>query len=288
MLGLSKKPSLGRRRHDHMEERGRSSMHGNPSDQPNVAWERLPGKKLGVDVYRMKKRIFQESKRGDNKTVPKTQTLWRKTEGGRLVAGGRVTEENQGKKTEGVDGVNTVAPAERLKMVEAIDPKHTENRKPKPLRRVWIPKPGKEEKRPLGIPVMIDRACQALAKQALEPQWEAQFERNSYGFRPGRSCHDAIEAIHSSIKHKDKYVLDADIAGCFDNICHEALLGKLKTHPQMRRLIKWWLKAGVLDGFQFAPTEAGTPQGGVISPLLANIALHGLEEIIVTAYRDKD
>lgn len=138
------------------------------------------------------------------------------------------------------------------------------------------------------MPVVIDRACQALAKQALEPQWEAQFERNSYGFRPGRSCHDAIEAIHSSIKHKDKYVLDADIAGCFDNICHEALLSKLNTYPQMSRLIKGWLKAGVLDGFQFTPTEAGTPQGGVISPLLANIALHGLEGTIVTAYRDKD
>ena len=168
-------------------------------------------------------------------------------------------------------------------MVEAIHPTQTGKRKPKPLRRVWIPKPGKEEKRPLGIPVVIDRACQALAKQALEPQWEAQFERNSYGFRPGRSCHDAIEAIHSSIKHKDKYVLDADIAGCFDNICHEALLNKLNTYPQMSRLIKGWLKAGVLDGFQFSPTEAGTPQGGVISPLLANIALHGLEGTIVTA-----
>jgi len=138
------------------------------------------------------------------------------------------------------------------------------------------------------MPAMIDRACQALAKQALEPQWEAQFERNSYGFRPGRSCQDAVEAIYSSIKQKDKYVLDADIAGCFDHISHERLLQKLNTYHQMRRFIKGWLKAGVLEYFRFSPTEAGTPQGGVISPLLANIALHGLEETIVTAYRDKD
>jgi RNA-directed DNA polymerase len=271
-----------------MEERGMSSMNGNPSDQPNVAWEQLPWKKLEVTVYHMQKRIFQASKRGDTKTVHKIQKLLMKSEAARLLAVRRVTQDNQGKKTAGVDGVKSVPPVERLKMVEAIHPKQMENRKPKPLRRVWIPRPAKEEKRPLGIPVMVDRACQALAKQALEPQWEAQFERNSYGFQPGRSCHDAIEAIYSSIKHKDKYVLDADIAGCFDNICHEALLCKLNTHPRMRRLIKGWLKAGVFDNFQFAPTEAGTPQGGVISPLLANIALHGLEEVIVTAYRDKD
>jgi RNA-directed DNA polymerase len=271
-----------------MEERGMSSMNGDPSVQPNVAWERLPWKKLEVAVYRMQKRIFQASKRGDMKTVRKIQKLLMKSKAARLLALRRVTQDNQGKKTAGVDGVKSVPPAERLHMVEMIHPKQTTRRKPKPLRRVWIPKPGKEEKRPLGIPAMIDRACQALAKQALEPQWEAQFERNSYGFRPGRSCHDAIEAIFSSIKQKDKYVLDADIAGCFDHISHEGLLQKLNTYPQMRRLVKGWLKAGVLEDFQFSPTEAGTPQGGVISPLLANIALHGLEETIVTAYRDKD
>src|SRR6266481_4478809 len=284
MLGLSKKPSLGRRRHDHMEERGRSSMHGNPSDHPNVAWERLPWKKLEVAVYRMQKRIFQASRRGDTKTVHKIQKLLMKSEAARLLAVRRVTQDNQGKKTAGVDGVKSVPPTERLKMVEAIHPKQTENRKPKPLRRVWIPKPGKEEKRGLGIPVMIDRACQALAKQALEPQWEAQFERNSYGFRPGRSCHDAIEAIHSSIKHKDKYVLDADIAGCFDHINHQALLGKMRTYPAMRRLVKGWLKAGVMDDMDLSPTLAGTPQGGVVSPLLANIALYGMEEALINAY----
>ena len=120
----------------------------------------------------------------------------------------------------------------------------------------------------------------ALVKLALEPEWEARFEPNSYGFRTGRSCHDAIGAIYVSINQKPKYVLDADIAKCFDRIDHEALLEKLNTSPTIRRQVRAWLKAGVMDGLQLFPTSEGTPQGGVISPLLANIALHGMEERI--------
>ncbi|MCC5632479.1 HNH endonuclease [Nostoc sphaeroides CHAB 2801] len=127
---------------------------------------------------------------------------------------------------------------------------------------------------------MKDRALQALVKLALEPEWEARFEPNSYGFRAGRSCHDAIEAIFIAIKQKPKYLLDADIAKCFDRIDQEALLRKLNTFPTTRRQIRAWLKAGVMDGKQLFPTSEGTPQGGVISPLLANIALHGMEERI--------
>ena len=115
---------------------------------------------------------------------------------------------------------------------------------------------------------------------ALEPEWEARFEPNSYGFRPGRSCHDAIGAIFASINKKPKFVLDADIAKCFDRIDHEALLIKLNTSPTIRRQVRAWLKAGVMDNKQLFPTSEGTPQGGVISPLLANIALHGMEHRI--------
>jgi RNA-directed DNA polymerase len=186
----------------------------------------------------------------------------------------RVTQDNQGKKTAGVDGVKSLSPAARLKLIGKL----RLGTKVKPTRRVWIPKPGTEEKRPLGIPTMYDRALQALTKLALEPEWEAKFEPNSYGFRPGRSCHDAIEAIFGSIKTKPKYVLDADIAKCFDRINHGKLLEKLNTFPTLRKLIRAWLKAGVMDGKELFPTEEGTPQGGVISPLLANIALHGMEE----------
>ena len=131
---------------------------------------------------------------------------------------------------------------------------------------------------------MADRAGQALAKLALEPEWEAKFEPNSYGFRPGRSCHDAIEAIYASINQQDKYVFDADIEKCFDRICHQALLTKLHTFPALRRTMTAWLKAGVVDGEALFPTETGAPQGGVLSPLLMNVALHGLETAITMAF----
>ena len=128
------------------------------------------------------------------------------------------------------------------------------------------------------------RAHQALVKQALEPEWEARFEPHSYGFRPGRSVHDAIGAIFTGICHQPKYVLDADIAGCFNTIAHAPLLAKLQTFPLLRRTIKAWLTAGVLEDGVFAPTEAGTPQGGCISPLLANVALHGMEHAVREGY----
>jgi len=209
-----------------------------------------------------------------------------KSEAARLIAVRRVTQDNQGKKTAGVDGVKSVPPEQRLVMVKQLHPKHWKHTKPKPVRRIWIPKPGKSEQRPLGIPVMADRAKQALAKLALEPEWEASFEANSYGFRPGRSAHDAIAAIFLAIRYKPKFVYDADIKGCFDNINQEALLEKLHTYPIMRHTIKGWLKAGVVDKWVFTPTKAGTPQGGVISPLLANIALHGMEGEAIGGKRD--
>ncbi|GET36331.1 RNA-directed DNA polymerase (Reverse transcriptase) [Microseira wollei NIES-4236] len=193
-----------------------------------------------------------------------------------MIAVRRVTQDNLGKKTAGVDGQKSLTPKQRL----ALTGKLKLGSKVSPTRRVWIPKPGTEEKRPLGIPTIKDRALQALVKLALEPEWEARFEPNAYGFRPGRSCHDAIEAIFTSIHLKPKFVLDADIAKCFDRIDHEALLNKLNTFPTIRRQIRAWLKAGVMDNMQYFDTSLGTPQGGVISPLLANIALHGMEERI--------
>ena len=255
-----------------------------PNASPSEEWAGLPWRKLEQHLYRLQKRIFKASECGDLKTVHQLQKLLMKSRSARLLAVRRVTQDNQGKKTAGIDGVKSVQPTGRFAMVEAIHPKHMSKRKPQPLRRIWIPKPGKTEQRPLGIPVMIDRACQALAKQALEPQWEAKFEANSYGFRPGRGAHDAIGAIFNGIRAKSKYVLDADIKGCFDNIDHQALLEKLHTYPAMRRLVKGWLKAGVMEALELSPTKAGTPQGGVVSPLLANIALYGMEEALLKAY----
>lgn len=194
----------------------------------------------------------------------------------RALAVRRVTQDNQGKKTAGVDGVKSLSPKQRLTLVNQIKL----GSKVKPTRRIWLAKPGTDEKRPLGIPTIEDRALQALVKLGLEPEWEARFEPNSYGFRPGRSCHDAIGAIFNTINAQAKYVLDADISKCFDRINHEELLSKLNTYPTLRRQIRAWLKAGVMEGKKLFPTKSGTPQGGVISPLLANIALHGIEELI--------
>ena len=122
----------------------------------------------------------------------------------------RVTQENRGKKTAGVDGKKNLSPEARMKLIRQLKIKGKSN----PTRRVWIPKPGKDEKRPLGIPTIYDRALQGVIKNAIEPEWEAIFEPNSYGFRPGRSCHDAVYKIKLAIQSKAKYVLDADIAKC--------------------------------------------------------------------------
>jgi RNA-directed DNA polymerase len=245
-------------------------------------WNDIPWPKLERNVFKLQKRIYQASIRGNVKLLHRLQKLLLKSTSAKLLATRRVTQDNSGKKTAGIDGVAELNQEKRLKL--ALNLKLKE--KGKPVRRVWIPKPGKTEKRPLGIPTMEDRARQALVKTVLEPEWEARFEPNSYGFRPGRSCHDAIEAIYTVIKNKAVYVLDADISGCFNNINHKQLLNKLDTNPKLRRVIKGWLKAGVMEGEMFHKVESGTPQGGVISPLLANIALHGMETDTKEALKD--
>ncbi len=234
------------------------------AEQPIEDWALIPWRKLEMKMYRLQKRIYRASERGNVKAVHNLQRLLMKSEAARCLAVRRVTQDNQGKNTAGVDGIKSVSPQRRPILVKAL--RNHQTLKAQPARRVWIPKPGKSEKRPLGIPTMLDRAHQALVKAALEPEWEAKFEPNSYGFRPGRGCHDAIEAIFTSVGCKEKYVLDADIQGCFDNIAHEPLLNKLNTYPTMRRAIKGWLKAGVRVGFAEEPTDKGTPQGGVVTP----------------------
>jgi RNA-directed DNA polymerase len=243
---------------------------------PMDGWNTLPWKKFQRQLFKLQKRIYRASRRGDRRTVCKLQRLLLHSRSARCLAVRKVTQENQGKKTAGVDGIKSLTPSQRLALAHNL----RLGQSVQPVRRVWIPKPGTTEHRPLGIPVMADRARQSLVKAALEPEWEARFEPNSYGFRPGRSCHDAIEAIFTALGHKAKYALDADIAKCFDRINHSALLAKLHTSPSLRRQLQAWLKAGVLDNGQLFPTTEGTMQGGNISPLLANVALHGLETVI--------
>lgn len=227
----------------------------------------------------IQKRIFRASKMGDIGRMWFLQKLLLGNPHAKLVAVHSVTTLNKGRKTPGVDKQVITSSEEKIKLARNL----RLNGKANLVMRVWIPKPGKVEKRPLGIPTIQDRAKQALCKLALEPEWEAKFEPNSYGFRPGRGVHDAIEAIYLNLHHDvDKYVYDADIRKCFDQIDHAALLSKLNTFPLMREQISAWLKAGIFDRYANTPRisspEMGTPQGGVISHLLANIALHGLEE----------
>jgi RNA-directed DNA polymerase len=235
------------------------------------AWNTINWAKVQRKVFKLQKRIYQASLSGQNAKARKLQKLLVKSYYAKLLAVRRVTQDNQGKKTAGVDGVKSITPKQRLELVENL----SKYQKAKPLRRKWIPKPNGEE-RPLGIPTIQDRVRQALVKSALEPQWEARFEGTSYGFRPGRSAHDAMSRIFHSIKQGEYYILDADISKCFDKINHEYLLSKIDCPSTIKAQIKEWLKAGSMDNGIFNATEAGTPQGGVISPLLANIALDGM------------
>ena len=181
-----------------------------------VGWEDINWQKVDRYVYKLQKRIYAASRRREIKTVRKLQKTLMKSWSNKVLAVRRVTQDNRGKKTAGVDGIKNLSPEARMKLAEQL----TLTGKSKPTRRVWIPKPGKDEKRPLGIPTMYDRALQGVVKAALQPEWEAYFEPNSYGFRPGRSCHDAVYKIKLAIQSKAKYVLDADIAKCFDRISH--------------------------------------------------------------------
>ena len=239
-------------------------------------WDAVDWRAVEEDVRRLRQRIFTASKAGDLKKVRSLQKLMLRSRSNVLLSVRRVTQDNAGRNTAGVDGEVMTTSYGRARLVEWML-NQTEPWQARPVRRVFIPK--SNGRRPLGIPVIVDRVLQARVKNALEPEWEARFEPKSYGFRPGRGCHDAIEAIYQVVKGRSPkrlWVLDADLAAAFDRLDHNHLLDQLGEFPG-RGMVRDWLTAGVIEKDQFTSTEAGVPQGGVISPLLLNIALHGME-----------
>ncbi|ETZ96386.1 reverse transcriptase family protein [Mycobacterium kansasii 732] len=248
-----------------------------------IDWDAVDWRQVEDDVRRLRRRIFTAMQAGDLKRVRSLQKLMLGSHANALLSVRRVTELNAGRKTAGVDGRVVLAGWEKAEMATWLQ-RDTNAWRPRPVKRVFIPK-SNGKRRGLGIPVIADRALQALTVNALEPEWEARFESRSYGFRPGRSCQDAMQAIFVTARGatcKRVWALDADLAAAFDRIDHAHLLAQLGSFPA-REMIAAWLRAGVIDQGRFAPTEDGSPQGGVISPLLI-VALHGMEQAAGVRY----
>src|SRR5947209_9039396 len=239
---------------------------GATTDIP-LAWHQINWRQAERNVRRLQTRIAQATKAGNWGKVKALQRLLTHSLSGKALAIRRVTE-NTGKRTPGVDGEIWKTPQQKAAAIDAL---HQRGYHPQPLRRVYIPKSNGAQ-RPLSIPTMRDRAMQALYLLALDPVAETTADPNSYGFRTARSAADAIEACFIALCRNDRaeWILEGDIRSCFDQISHEWLLAHI---PMERTILKKWLKAGYMEKSCSHATEDGTPQGGIISPALANMTL---------------
>jgi RNA-directed DNA polymerase len=253
-----------------------------------LEWGAVDWRACEQNVRRLRQRIFKAAQEQDWPKVRNLQKLMLRSRANTLVSVRQVTQRNAGRKTAGIDGEVALTPEARAEVAVRVHQSRS-SWAPRAVRRVYIPKASNRAKlRPLGIPVIMDRCHQQRVRHALEPEWEARFEPRSYGFRPGRGCHDAIAAIYNTCagpRAQRVWALDADLAAAFDRIDHHHLLSAIGSFPA-RDMISGWLTAGVFEAGQgFAPTVEGTPQGGVISPCLLNVALHGLEEAAGVCYK---
>jgi len=241
------------------------------SGKLEVSWHQINWYKALQHVRRVQLHIAKATREGKTRKVKSLQRLLTHSFHAKALAVKRVTE-NQGKATPGVDGQTWSTPKDKFQAISSLIRK---GYKPLPLRRMYIPK-SNGKMRPLGIPTMKDRAMQALHKLALEPAAETLADKNSYGFRPERSCADAIEQTFTVLSKKSsaQWILEGDIKSCFDEISHDWLLNNV---PINKVILRKWLKAGYIDRKKLFLTVAGTPQGGIISPTLSNMALDGLE-----------
>ena len=238
-------------------------------------WKSIDWKKAEAEVSRLQARIAKATQEKKWNTVKRLQYLLSHSYYAKALAVRKVTT-NKGKHTPGIDKELWNTPAVKMRNVLILTDK---GYKAKPLRRVFIEKPGKKKKRPLGIPCMYDRAMQALYALALDPVSETTADEKSFGFRRGRSAQDACEYIFTALSRRSspEWVLEGDIKGCFDHISHDWLIEHI---PMDKSVLKQFLKAGFVFQNELFPTDEGTPQGGVISPILANMALDGMQKVL--------
>jgi RNA-directed DNA polymerase len=252
-------------------------------------WSLIDWKKIHNYVKRLRQRIFRAEQLGHKRKVRKLQRLMIRSKANLLLSIKRVTQTNKGKKTPGIDGQIAINSNNRIKLYNLLKEYNIKYIRPRPAKRTYIPKKN-GKMRPLGIPIIKDRIFQNVVKNALEPQWEAKFESSSYGFRPKRCTHDAIVNLFTKLSSRTTrpWIFEGDFKGCFDNLNHQYIMDCLDGFPAKETIYKW-LKAGYIDNDSFHGTDSGTPQGGIISPLLANIALHGMEEELgVRYYLDRE
>ena len=231
---------------------------------PRIDWKSITWKEIIEYVKKLRQRIFRAEQLGQHRKVRKLQRLMMRSKTNLILSIRKVTQENKGKRTAGVDGYKALTPSDRENLYEQMKNYNLKSVKVKPVRRTYIQKKNSKKLRPLGIPVIKCRIYQNIVKNALEPQWEARFEPASYGFRPKRSTHDAISNLFNRLNStsKRKWIFEGDFKGCFDNLNHEHILDKIGNFPE-KRLIEKWLKAGYVDNNTFHETDKGTPQGGI-------------------------